>query len=919
MSSIIDKGIYKLKKWGKDIDGEYIVDGYSFKGRKPFLKALEGLKGLMIKGFIGEVNDVKIQVLDSRIIGAELSIEIQCFQSNSRGNAVLKLYGPSTKKQNVVMVTRSKGNEVKYVVMLAEKVIEPLINKFLNDVEETNELKTIKETEDFQCDVCDKTAKTSRGLKAHVTKIHKKIDLSHSEDKQEASDNTGNDMEVRKMVEDILLEQIVNSSVEAGAQKYLKSYQNKCDKCDYSASANRRYGAMQLLKKHKADECPMRTLQLRNKCSKCEHKANNLMNLKRHMRDKHDLTTQSTSPPSKKQRKQNNVMKDEPMDIDGVEVLDQNEEDINEKDIMQKRSDMMDEKILNKQKSNDEIEARLKKKKIEEESKKKEIEVKILEQSQKINKKRKQSLKDQRKMANKKTKQKEDIKTEENKNIREVPNNCKHLVEKDDVLYLVPGDGCCGPNCGAAFLFHDEVLGPKLRMKMNLHMAKYWSTKYENLTQCSPGHPFERKLGNEIIRFTDPKELIEFLKTEDAAFIWTDSEDLAVLSDLYQIKIKIITSKGQMDENPTVNWIHPDPEMKVFAELKNVNLDVMVLYHEDDCHFSLVIDKNSELALKGSISSRLNGDSNEKNVREKEEEGKQDKSDPKDEDKSDVTRLKKELKVLTESLEKMKKKYEESEKELKSKTEQTEILKSEVKDLRMIIKLRAELDEKDSNISNKRSGKESTTKEVLKKHISSKPFENEDIRTKKTTEELKLQFCHECNFRTRTKRELDEHIEMIHIEDKEFNCNSCDFQTTTDQQLKKHFTLKHTLKALKEDEEIRCRNCGESFIGKRNLLVHRKQAHMSTVAYCKNFKENRCTFSSDKCYWNHTEKVESTDGKICCYTCDEAFESKDKMMIHRKNKHETLVRICEKFKENNCKLQNKFCWFIHKQSGNTQI
>ena len=50
-------------------------------------------------------------------------------------------------------------------------------------------------------------------------------------------------------------------------------------------------------------------------------------------------------------------------------------------------------------------------------------------------------------------------------NIREIPQNCKHLVDKDDVLYTVPGDGCCGPNCGAAFLFNDEVYGPKLREK----------------------------------------------------------------------------------------------------------------------------------------------------------------------------------------------------------------------------------------------------------------------------------------------------------------------------------------------------------------------------------------------------------------------------------------------------------------------
>ena len=49
-------------------------------------------------------------------------------------------------------------------------------------------------------------------------------------------------------------------------------------------------------------------------------------------------------------------------------------------------------------------------------------------------------------------------------NIRSIPENCKHLVNIDDVLYVVPGDGCCGPNCAAAFLFHDEKYGPNLRI-----------------------------------------------------------------------------------------------------------------------------------------------------------------------------------------------------------------------------------------------------------------------------------------------------------------------------------------------------------------------------------------------------------------------------------------------------------------------
>ena len=37
---------YKENEWGKDMDGEHIIDGYSFKGER----ALEGFKNLMKKG-----------------------------------------------------------------------------------------------------------------------------------------------------------------------------------------------------------------------------------------------------------------------------------------------------------------------------------------------------------------------------------------------------------------------------------------------------------------------------------------------------------------------------------------------------------------------------------------------------------------------------------------------------------------------------------------------------------------------------------------------------------------------------------------------------------------------------------------------------------------------------------------------------
>ena len=68
--------------------------------------------------------------------------------------------------------------------------------------------------------------------------------------------------------------------------------------------------------------------------------------------------------------------------------------------------------------------------------------------------------------------------------------------------------------------------------------------------------------------------------------------------------IKIITTKGSTDKNPTVNWIFPESDINEFAELKNVDLGDMPLLHTNDSHFDLVVSNNSDLAQLGSLSYR---------------------------------------------------------------------------------------------------------------------------------------------------------------------------------------------------------------------------------------------------------------------------------------------------------------------------
>ena len=73
-----------------------------------------------------------------------------------------------------------------------------------------------------------------------------------------------------------------------------------------------------------------------------------------------------------------------------------------------------------------------------------------IEKNKKLNKMRKQILKDDKKK--RKKKDKNTVFKSKIPNIRPVPQNCIHLVKKGDLVYLVPGDGKCGPYLEMRFL-----------------------------------------------------------------------------------------------------------------------------------------------------------------------------------------------------------------------------------------------------------------------------------------------------------------------------------------------------------------------------------------------------------------------------------------------------------------------------------
>ena len=430
------------------------------------------------------------------------------------------------------------------------------------------------------------------------------------------------------------------------------------------------------------------------------------------------------------------------------------------------------------------------------------------------------------------------------------------------MIYTVPGDGAGCANSIAAYLFKDEVFGPKLRRKINDFKIKHWDRKYKYKTQCDETSPFIRKVGmGEKVVFTDPEKLFDYLRTNPKAeYMWADCEDLIIVADMYQVDIKVITTKGESDENPSVAWFYPDKDMKEFAELKDTEIGAIVLLHENDVHFNLIVSENDELVKTGSLSFMTNfGPMLETKEPEKSKSYVEAVANDWNNDgtlQEELKKLKKDLKARNEQIKNLEKQYDECEDALKKAVEESEKLKSELKDLKTMKILEKELQETSKN-----------------KVYMSNDTKSQEIRT--------------------NRKEND--TEEIFIE-REYNCVECPYQGTQEDELNNHIEHKH---------RIKCRICEKSFKTKPSLMVHRKQEHYSSVALCRKGKE--CDFA-EKCWWKHRDTNESM---IECYFCESSFGTKGEVMMHRKKQHAKTVKNCTKYANQNCLNSEANCWFKH--------
>ena len=254
------------------------------------------------------------------------------------------------------------------------------------------------------------------------------------------------------------------------------------------------------------------------------------------------------------------------------------------------RSNYQDEKVRKKEENAN--------KKEEEYKRKREAEKSIIETKIKQN----QNLKRMERKKSK-TKQKNEMKLHSKTNVskpylRELPPTVKKIVGDNFVSFPVDGDGACGPRSLAAWIYEDPTLGPHLARNMNHLFIKhwdYWADKFN--------YPFIRNIGcGKQIRCANENELLKFFQdSEDGAFMWRGHEDFQIVANAYQVKITIITIRGMKDQNPETTIIEPNPDFKNYAEIPPGIISDMMILHEHDVHYSLIIPEDSRLAENGGL------------------------------------------------------------------------------------------------------------------------------------------------------------------------------------------------------------------------------------------------------------------------------------------------------------------------------
>ena len=116
--------------------------------------------------------------------------------------------------------------------------------------------------------------------------------------------------------------------------------------------------------------------------------------------------------------------------------------------------------------------------------------------------------------------------------------------------------------------------------------------------------PYEETIGvganSKTITCNTVEEYQKFLCREDAHFVYSNSQEIIAIANIYIITIKVF-SFGVSGEPTRCEWykFSPDPEMSSSAVFPKGLYPGMYLYNSDQNHFDLLVPRNHPLVSVG--------------------------------------------------------------------------------------------------------------------------------------------------------------------------------------------------------------------------------------------------------------------------------------------------------------------------------
>ena len=142
-------------------------------------------------------------------------------------------------------------------------------------------------------------------------------------------------------------------------------------------------------------------------------------------------------------------------------------------------------------------------------------------------------------------------------------------------------------------------------------------------------------------------------------------------------------------------------------------------------------------------------------------------------------------------------------------------------------------------------------------------------------------------------QENNPHLVHASIQTEAILCEECDYQAEEIRELVDHMHAEHIFEDYEHEYGWRCEHCEKGFHERKELMKHIKHDHIEKAKLCKFFAEGRCVFGTE-CWFNHDK--DKVIEKFNCMFCDFNFDTKSKLMLHRKIEHPTRVKECNKMR-----------------------